>query len=50
MTTMLVGVKPSDPTTFGAIAVIFFAIAALASWLPAWRAASLDPTVALREE
>ena len=50
MTTMLVGVKPSDPTTFGAIAVVFFAIAALASWLPAWRAASLDPTVALREE
>jgi putative ABC transport system permease protein len=50
MTTMLVGVKPSDPTTFGSIAVIFFLIAATASWLPAWRAASLDPTVALREE
>jgi putative ABC transport system permease protein len=50
MTTMLVGVKPSDPTTFGTIAVIFFAIAATASWLPAWRAASLDPTVALRDE
>jgi predicted permease len=50
MTTMLVGVKPSDPTTFATIAVIFFAIAATASWLPAWRAASLDPTVALREE
>jgi len=50
MTTMLVGVKPSDPTTFASIAVIFFAIAATASWLPAWRAASLDPTVALREE
>jgi predicted permease len=50
MTTMLVGVKPSDPATFASIAVIFFAIAATASWLPAWRAASLDPTVALREE
>ena len=50
MTTMLVGVKPSDPATFGTIAVIFFLIAATASWLPAWRAASLDPTVALREE
>jgi predicted permease len=50
MTTMLVGVRPSDPTTFAAIAVIFFVIAATASWLPAWRAASLDPTVALREE
>jgi predicted permease len=50
MTTMLVGVKATDPTTFATIAVIFFLIAAIASWLPAWRAASLDPTVALREE
>jgi putative ABC transport system permease protein len=50
MTTMLVGVKPSDPATFITIAVIFFLIAAVASWLPAWRAASLDPTAALREE
>ena len=50
MTTMLVGVKPSDPATFATIAVIFFLIAAIASWLPAWRAASLDPTSALREE
>jgi predicted permease len=50
MTTMLVGVKPSDPATFATIAVIFFLIAAIASWLPAWRAASLDLTAALREE
>jgi putative ABC transport system permease protein len=50
MTTMLVGVKPSDPGTFSTIAVLFFLIATTASWLPAWRAASLDPTVALREE
>jgi len=50
MTTMLVGVKASDPATFATIAVIFFLIAAIASWLPAWRAASLDPTAALREE
>ena len=50
MTTMLVGVKPGDPATFATIAMVFFLIAALASWLPAWRAASLDPTVALREE
>jgi predicted permease len=49
MATMLVGVKPSDPTTFAAIAVIFFLIAAISSWLPAWRAASLDPTRALRD-
>jgi ABC-type lipoprotein release transport system permease subunit len=29
---------------------LFFIIAAMASWLPAWRASSLDPTAALREE
>jgi ABC-type lipoprotein release transport system permease subunit len=50
MTTMLVDVKPSDPATFATMALIFFLIATMASWLPAWRAASLDPTVALREE
>src|SRR5712664_2550081 len=50
MTTMLVGVKPSDPATFVTMALVFFLIATMASWLPAWRAASLDPTAALREE
>ena len=47
---MLVGVKPTDPVTFGAMSVLFFLIAALASWIPARRAASLDPVEALREE
>jgi ABC-type lipoprotein release transport system permease subunit len=32
------------------MAVLFFLIAALASWIPARRAASLDPVEALREE
>jgi len=50
LTTMLVGVKAADPTTYSAMAALFFIIAAMASWLPAWRAASLDPTAALREE
>jgi putative ABC transport system permease protein len=50
MTTMLVGVKAADPATYSTMAVLFFIIAAIASWLPAWRAASLDPTAALREE
>ena len=50
MTSMLVGVTPTDPLTFGAIGVLFVGIAATASWLPARRAAGLDPTVALREE
>jgi predicted permease len=50
MTSMLVGVKPTDPATFLVMAVLFFAIAAVASWLPARRAAALDPTAALRDE
>ncbi|HEV3197784.1 MAG TPA: ABC transporter permease [Bryobacteraceae bacterium] len=50
MTSMLVGVKPTDPATYTGVAIFFFAITSLASWLPAWRAAALDPTVALREE
>ena len=50
MTSMLVGVKPTDPATFAGIAVLFLVIAAFSSWLPAHRAAGLDPTRALREE
>ena len=49
MTTMLIGVKSTDPLTFGTMAVVFFALAAVSSWLPARRAAALDPTTALRE-
>ncbi len=47
---VLVGVTPNDPLTFTGMALLFFGIAAIASWLPARRAAVLDPTVALREE
>lgn len=50
ISTLLVGVKATDVLTFGAMAGLFVAIAALASWLPARRAARLDPTIALREE
>jgi ABC-type antimicrobial peptide transport system permease subunit len=50
MTTMLVGVKPTDPLTFTAMAGLFFVVAAVASWIPARRAARLDPANALREE
>jgi len=50
MISMLVGVKPTDPITYAAMVAIFFAIAAVASWIPAHRAATLDPTRALREE
>jgi predicted permease len=50
MTTMLVGVKPTDPATFVAMVMLFLAIAAVACWMPARRAAGLDPTRALRDE
>jgi putative ABC transport system permease protein len=49
MTTMLVGVRPTDPATFVAMGVLLFVIAAVSSWLPARRAAALDPSTALRE-
>jgi putative ABC transport system permease protein len=48
MTTMLVGVTPTDPVTFLAMSFVFVVIAAVSSWLPARRAAALDPSTALR--
>jgi ABC-type lipoprotein release transport system permease subunit len=47
---MLVEVEPTDPVTFVSVAVLFLIISVLASWLPAIRAAGLDPTEALRNE
>jgi putative ABC transport system permease protein len=47
---MLVGTRPGDPLTYAAMAVLFLGIAAVASWIPARRAAGLDPNSALREE
>jgi ABC-type antimicrobial peptide transport system permease subunit len=50
MTSMLVGIRPTDPATFIAMAALFFFVAALATWIPARRAAALDPSAALRKE
>jgi putative ABC transport system permease protein len=47
--TLLHEVSPTDPLTFSAVAVILAAVALLGSWLPARRAAAVDPVVALRE-
>jgi predicted permease len=44
------GIKPTDVTTYVAMTAGFLAISALASWLPARRAARLDPVRALRDQ
>jgi len=50
MVSMLFGVTPSDPATFVVVAVLLSAIALLACYVPARRAAKIDPMVALRYE
>lgn len=47
---MLFGLTPLDPFTFAAVAVLFAGVATLAAFLPARRAAEVDPLVALRCE
>ena len=50
MRSMLVGVAPTDPLTFASVALLFLVIAFVACWIPARRAARLDPAIALRDE
>jgi putative ABC transport system permease protein len=46
----LYGVAPADLASYSAAAGVLVAIALLAAWLPARRAAAVDPVVALRSE
>jgi predicted permease len=47
---LLFGVRSTDPVTFGAIAILLTAVALLASYIPARRAARIDPMISLRCE
>ena len=50
MASLLYEVTPTDPLTFVSVALLLLAIAWLACWLPARRAARVDPLEALRYE
>jgi putative ABC transport system permease protein len=50
LTTMLFGVQPLDPMTFASVIVVVILTAAIAAAAPAWRAARIDPVIALRAE
>jgi ABC-type antimicrobial peptide transport system permease subunit len=47
---LLYGISPRDPLTIGSVAAILLLVTAAANYLPARRAARVDPLVALRQE
>jgi predicted permease len=47
---LLFGVQPTDPATLAAVVATITLVAAIACWLPAWRASRVDPNIVLRDD
>jgi putative ABC transport system permease protein len=50
MSSLLSGVRATDPLTYAAVSALLLAVALLASYIPARRASRVDPLIALRYE
>jgi putative ABC transport system permease protein len=48
--TLLFGVTPLDPLTYFGVIAVMAIVSAIACWVPAWRAARVDPAITLRSE
>src|SRR5262249_53462879 len=50
LTSLLFGIRPTDPGVLGSVALVVTLVALAACWIPAWRATQVAPTDALRAE